>query len=786
MKVKKAAVLGAGVMGAQIAAQLVNAGISTLLFDLPAKEGNPNSIVLKAIAGLKKLKPSPLAMPAFADFITPANYEHNLNELLNCDVIFEAVAERLDIKESLYKKIAPYVSADAIIGSNTSGLSIDALASVLPENIKPQFLGVHFFNPPRYMTLVEITPHETTSSAVMDNMETFLTTALGKGVVRAKDTPNFIANRVGVFSILAMMHRAMEMKIPFEVVDQLTGKDFGRAKSALFRTIDVVGIDVLSHVIKTMTNNLPEDPWHSYYEVPAFLQELISQGKFGQKSGAGIYFKQGKAIAVYDPASKNYREANMKADPEVLAILKISDAKMRLTQLKNASHPQAQFLWLCLSDIFHYCAYFAADIAHNVREIDLAMRWGFGWREGVFELWQMVGMQEVYQWVQADIAAGKSLVNAPLPKWLGHVLESGFYELNAAFSPEQVIYVGRSELPVYQRQLFPEAVLNETFNEGQTWYEIDAVRLWTLDHEVGILSFKSKNNTIGDDVLDGILAALEVVQHKAKPMVIWQRNGNNFSFGANLKQVGEVFAKKGVEGIRPIVEKFQRVSMALRYAVVPVVAAVRGMALGGSCEFLMYCDRVVAAFESYIGLVEVGVGLLPAGGGCLAFARKANQEARGDDPMRDMVGYFLQIAKGEVASCAIDARARGFLTMADVILMNPHEILFVAIAQAKMLMISGYRPPMPPQIPVIGKPGIANIEAMLINMLEGQFISQYDYEISRKIAEILCGGEIEAKCLVDEEWYLRLERNYFLELANNPKTQARIQYTLQNGKPLRN
>jgi 3-hydroxyacyl-CoA dehydrogenase len=788
MFIKKAAVLGAGVMGAQIAAHLVNAGIPTVLFDLPSKDADKNSVVKKAIAHLKKLKPAPLAAASLADTIEAANYEQDLEKLRDCDFIIEAVAEQISIKEKLYQTIAPFLASHVIIGSNTSGLSINTLASVLPEKLRPQFCGVHFFNPPRYMSLVEITPNTATSQEMLDELETFLTMSLGKNVIRAKDTPNFIANSVGVFGILAMIHRAVEMNIPFEVVDQLTGKAFGRAKSALFRTLDIVGLDVLSHVIQTMDDQLSNDPWHQYYAMPKILTELIAQGKLGQKTGAGFYQKQGKAIFVYDSSSKTYREASHQADADVLALLKIKDPAQRLEQLRNSIHPQAQFLWLCLSDLFHYSAYHVAEIAHNVRDLDLAMRWGFGWREGPFELWQLAGFSKIATFLNEDIRSGKSLVDAPLPAWVAQVAaEQGVYQTNAAYSPNANTFVGRSALPVYGRQLFPEPVVGETFNWGETWYEDAAVRLWTLDGAVAILSFKSKMNTIGDDVLDGLLASLVLAEQKAKAMVIWQFQGENFSVGANLKQVmEEIYLKQGIKAVALIVEKFQRASQALRFSAIPVVAAVKGMVLGGACEFMMHCDRVVAALESYIGLVEVGVGLLPAGAGCKEFALRAYQQARGDNPARDMMAYFKQIAMGEVSSSALDAKARDYLRPSDVVVMNSYEILYVAIEQAKAMVESAYRPPMPAKFPVVGKPGIANFQTMLVNMLQGAFISEYDFTIALKVATILCGGEIEAGCIVDEEWFLRLERAYFIELVENPKTQARIQYMLQNGKPLRN
>ena len=782
--ISKIAVLGAGVMGAQIAALCVNAGFSTLLFDLPAIEGNPNGIVQKALLNLKKLKPAPLGIASLVEQIIPANYDQHLALLRECDLIIEVVAERLDIKASLYASIAPYIRAEALLVTNTSGLSISALAKALPAAMQERFCGMHFFNPPRYMKLVELIPHADTKPAVLDTLENFLTTYLGKSVIRALDTPNFIANRIGVFSLLAMMHRAIALKIPFEVVDALTGVDFGRAKSALFRTMDVVGLDVLAHVVATMQDQLSTDPWHPLYQLPDFLTDLISKGHLGQKTGAGIYKKQGKEIWVWDLTLQDYRPAIEKANPDVLALLKIKNPAERLAALERSQEPEAQFLWHCLTDSFHYSAFHAETIAATVRDIDLAMRWGFAWKTGVFELWQQAGWSDIGAKLDALIAEGISLVAAPLPAWVKNI--DAVYQAGCAYAPQQNTYLKRSNLSVYQRQLFPDSVLSETFNEGETLFETEAVRLWTLDQNVAILSFKSKMNAVGDDVLDGILAAVAYAEQHMKALVIWQRHGENFSVGANLKMVGEVYAREGIDGIKPIVEKFQNAALALRYCRVPTVAAVRGMALGGGCELMMHCTKIVSAFESYIGLVEVGVGLLPAGGGLKEFAQRAWTDARGDDPYRDLIAYFKQIAMGEVSSSALDAKARHFLKSSDTVIMHPDELLFVALAAAKALSESVYLPPLSVKFPVVGKPGIANFEMLLVNMRAGDFISEYDFEISLAIATVLCGGEIEAGSIVDEAWFLRLEREAFYRLAAQSKTQERIAFMLTKGKALRN
>uniref|UniRef100_UPI0024E1D8AE 3-hydroxyacyl-CoA dehydrogenase family protein n=1 Tax=Pseudoxanthomonas mexicana TaxID=128785 RepID=UPI0024E1D8AE len=376
--VRKAAVLGAGVMGAQIAAHLTNAGVDTVLFDLPAKEGHPDGIVHKAIANLAKLSPAPLASKSLAEAITPANYETGLEHLRGCDLIIEAIAERMDWKQDLYRKIAPYVAPHAVLASNTSGLGINKLAEVLPEELRHRFSGVHFFNPPRYMHLAELIPAKSTDASALEGLETFLTTTLGKGVVYAKDTPNFIGNRIGVFSILATAHHTGEFKLGFDEVDAITGPLIGRPKSATYRTSDVVGLDTMAHVIKTMADTLPDDPWHAYFTSPKWLEALIAKGALGQKSGAGVYRKAGREIQVLDLQAQDYRPSAGKLADEVAALLKERDPARRFAALRASDHPQAQFLWSLFRDIFHYSAVQLGQVADNARDLDLAMRWGFG------------------------------------------------------------------------------------------------------------------------------------------------------------------------------------------------------------------------------------------------------------------------------------------------------------------------------------------------------------------------------------------------------------------------
>src|SRR5688572_24610531 len=415
--VRKAAVLGAGVMGAQIAAHLANANVPAVLYELPAKEGEPNGNVLKAIENLKKLEPSPLGSKSRADFIQAANYQQHLEQLKDCDLVIEAISERMDWKADLYRKVAPHLAEDAIFASNTSGLSINKLAEAFPEGQRRRFCGVHFFNPPRYMHLVELIPAAASEPSLLDDLEKFLVTTLGKGVIRAKDTPNFIANRVGVFSMLATVHHAERLGIGFDVVDALTGTLIGRPRSATFRTADVVGLDTFAHVVNTMKETLPDDPWHKYYQVPGWLKQLIDQGALGQKTRKGVYQKIGADIHVLDVKTQKYRISDGKADESVVEILKNKDVAARFEQLHASSHPQAQFLWSIYRDAFHYCAVNLAEIADNARDLDLAIRWGFGWERGPFEIWQAAGWHTLAKWIAADIAAGKGMSSTPLPAW---------------------------------------------------------------------------------------------------------------------------------------------------------------------------------------------------------------------------------------------------------------------------------------------------------------------------------------------------------------------------------
>lgn len=784
LKVRRAAVLGAGVMGAQIAAHLVNAGIETVLFELAGDE-QANGPVNAAIGRLKKLKPAPLGDRDIASLLIPANYQDHLKLLRECDLVIEAIAERMDWKQDLYERIAPHLPDHAVVASNTSGLSIKDLAGAVPAALRERFCGIHFFNPPRYMYLVELIPHAGTDAGMLDQLEQFLTSVVGKGVVRAKDTPNFIGNRVGVFSMLSTMHHTEQFGLGFDTVDALTGPAIGRPKSATYRTADVVGLDTMNHVISTMREQLEDDPWHRYFNAPDWLQSLVDDGALGQKSGRGIFRKQGRNITVLERDSGDYRETDYALPDAVKAILAERNPAEKIRRLRESDATEAQFLWAVFRDLFHYCAYHLGDIAASAREVDLAIRWGYGWQLGPFETWQASDWQQVAQWIQEDIEAGKTMADAPLPGWVSDGRQ-GVHGEEGSYSAAADRIEPRSDLPVYQRQLWPPLLIGEQREQGRTLDETDDARLWTLDGECAILSLKTKMHTINRGAVDAIFEAVDTAEAGFAGLVVWPPEAP-FGAGADLKAAADALAGGRPAEVESLLEDFQQANQRLKYALVPTVAAVQGLALGGGCELAIHCSRIVAAFESYIGLVEAGVGLLPGGGGLKEMAIRSVDNVPAGDTFPLLQQYYQQVAMGKVAGSALEARQFGYLGPQDVIVMNANELLHVAQAQVRGMAASGYRPPLRNRMwPAAGRNGIATLKMLLANMLEGHFISEHDAEIGKRIAEVICGGDVESGSLVDEDWLMRLEREHFMALAQTDKSQERIGHMLKTGKPLRN
>ena len=805
-QVKKVAVLGAGVMGAQIAAHLVNCRVPVVLFDLPPKDASSaafSSVSINAIDGLKKLKPSPLGMTEDAALIVPANYQEHLEQLKDCDLIIEAIAERMDWKLDLYRKIAPFVAPHAILASNTSGLSITKLSEALPEEMKARFCGIHFFNPPRYMVLVELIATPSTAPRILDDLETFVTSGLGKGVVRAKDTPNFIANRIGIAGMLATMKEVERFGLTYDVVDDLTGTKMGRASSGTFRTADVVGLDTLAHVVKTLQDTLDEksDPFYPSFGTPAVLKVLLEKGNLGQKTRAGFYKKVGRDVLRFDLKSGEYVPGGEKGD-EVYARMLAKSAAERLKVLRNAEGAQGQFLWAILRNSFHYAAVHLASIADTARDVDFAMRWGFGMKQGPFELWQEAGWLQVAEWIRQDIQAGKTLSNAPLPDWVfsGPVAEAGGVHTAAgSFNPTTRKFEPRRMLPAMKRQLFPESVLGSNAprfeTAGKTLHEDAGIRLWTLGNdqdpssgEVLIASLKTKMHAISPEVCEGLQQAVELAEKDYQGLVIWSGD-DPFSVGANLQSMLPAFMAVGVSAIEDAEQFMQQTMLRLRYAAVPVVSAIRGMALGGGCELAVYSSRRVAAMESYFGLVEVGVGLVPGAGGLTYIARRA-AENQALSTHKDLLPFltegFTAAAMAKVGTSALESRQLGYLLESDIVVANKDELLFVALNEAKAMATAGYRPPLRRLFTVAGRSGKATIQGQLVNMRDGGFISRHDFHIASLIAQVVTGGDVDPATVVSEEYLMALERKAFCSLIVDPKTQERILGMLSTGKPVRN
>jgi 3-hydroxyacyl-CoA dehydrogenase len=781
--VRRVAVLGAGVMGAQIAAHCANAGFEVLLFDLPGAGGG-SALAETAIDRLGRITPAPLATPRHALLIEPANYDDDLLRLADCELIIEAIAERIELKQDLFARVAPFVRHDAVIATNTSGLSVSELSAVLPAPLRPRFCGVHFFNPPRYMALVELVAGPETEPVLLDRLETWLTSRLGKSVVRAHDTPNFIANRVGMFALLAVMRHTERLGLGFDEADALTGPPIGRPRSATFRTADVVGLDTMAHVIGTLRDRLPDDPWHPWFGEPQWLSRLVARGALGAKTGEGVYRKEGRRILVLD--GDDYRDSSGTVAPEVAEILAGQDPAVRMQRLRSSGHPQAEMLWSSFRDLFHYAAWHLASVAENAREVDLAMRWGFGWTSGPFETWQAAGWRAVAQAISDDIEAGLTMADVPLPDWVFE--RPGAHETGGSWSAAAGRLQPRAALTVYVRQLSPERLFGEREPEhgAELWHNA-GVSLWRRVDQaprIGIVSFKTRMHVIDDAVLDGLLEAVAIAGRDLDGLVIC--HGAPFSAGADLKRVLAGCEAGEFDALERLIGRFQAVACAIQSSAVPVVGVVEGQALGGGCEFLMRTAHRVLGFEARIGLVEAAVGLIPAGGGSAALAVTADHLARRTvegDPLPFIRYAIDQILCARVSSSAAHALDLGYARDGDDIVMHPRELLHVALQRARSLHDAGWHArALARDVVVAGREGIEDCLAAL----DGSGHPEHELRVARAAATALCGGDVARGTRVDEAWLLEVERAQCMALLRTPETQARIRHMLETGRPLCN
>ena len=802
----KIAVLGSGTMGGQIAAHFANLGFEVVMFD------TSHEALSKSLNMMKKLKPTPLASQSVIGLIKTSTYD-TMDVLSKCDFIIESVVENLDIKKQLFSNIAPYVNDDAVLVTNTSGLSIQKIAEHSPESLRSRIFGVHFFNPPRYLPLVELIRTSFSDEKLLHKAEGFITSALGKEVVYAKDSPAFIANRIGVFSFLAVLKHAENFSLSADTVDALTGKRVGRPASATFRTLDVVGLDVMSNVVKNIYENAKDDPWVELFKLPDWIDNLIAEGSLGSKTKKGIYEKIGKDIYVYDPASDQYRLSDKTISSEVKKILKENgNIENSLLTLSKSDDPQAQFLWSVHRDVFHYACYQLEHVAETVRCVDLALKSGFAWQRGIFEQVQLTGWSEVRDSLNVDINNGAALSSESLPSW---VLDKSFvYSDEGAYDPNKNQYTPRSSHPVYDRQLLKPLLKGEKQHQQEILLDGESTKLVNIGDGVASISFKTKMNVLSSSVLTELPKCLDFLEDNGFNALIFKQEQEHFCAGANLYEIISAIKlgllekdpgvtskakKKAFElmhpelpklgklySIKKIVAMLQELFMRLKHGKILTIAAVDGLALGGGCELLLHCNKVVASMNSYIGLVEVGIGALPAGCGSKEMTLRAFTNKESDDIFPLLSKYFEQIAMAKVSASALEAKEMGYLKADDVIIANPNELLYVAKQQALALLDSGFKSPLDSTFKVVGKAGYANIMAQVANLHEGHFISEHDNYIVTHLAKVMTGSKVEENTTVNSQMILDLERKYFIKLLSTKKTQDRIEYMLRNSKPLRN
>lgn len=794
IQINRVAVLGAGVMGATIAGHLANGGLDVLMLDIVPGELNEeekkaglsldsaavrNRIAENGRQGLLKMKPAPLYLKNYASRIEVGNFDDDLAKLSSCDWVIEVVVENLGIKRSLFDRIVPHLHSGAILSSNTSGLSVNEMAEGLPPEIRKRFLVTHFFNPPRYMRLMEIIPCAEADEVLVSEMADFLAKRLGKGVVYAKDTANFIANRIGVYAIYKGIEHMVDMGMTVEEVDSVAGPATARPKSAAFRTADLVGIDVLAHVGNNSYDSAPDDEEREVFKLPGFMAKMIENGQLGNKAGKGFYRKEkveGKRqIYYYDYHSGEYKPLEKPKFPSVQMVKQVDDPGQRIKTLLGGADRGSEYAWKTLRDTLIYTFNRIPEIADDVVNIDNAMRWGFNWELGPFEMFDAVGIDAFVKRAEKDGVA--------VPDGLKEV--ESFYRFNDTQGKEYFDLGRKSYQPFVLNE--GQVDLQILKKAGKVVEKNANCSIVDLGDGVFCFEFHSKMNAISGDILTMTHKAIARAEREGVGLVIGNQ-GANFSVGANLMLLAVALAEGALEDIDMVVRAFQKATMAIKYAKVPVVAAPFNMALGGGCEFSLHADRINAYAETYMGLVEIGVGLLPAGGGtkemCL---RAADLAQRFDTDVQPFIfKNFKQIAMAQVSMGAAELRDMGYMREGDCLTMNLDRLIGDAKQQV-LALAANYRPPkIRTDIPAPGRGIAASIKTQLWNMRMGGQITAYEEEMGSIIAEVICGGDVNQGTIISEEYLLRLERENFLKLCTNKNTAQRIQHMLKTGKPLRN
>ena len=801
MNITKAAVLGAGTMGAGIAAHLSNAGIPTLLLDIAPSElteaeaakgltlESPavrNRIVNSLFDAAKKLKPAPFMLGDNAKLITTGNFTDDLVKLKDCDFVIEAVVENLDIKHKLFAQVDANRKPGAVIASNTSGIPIDSIAEPFSDDFKAHFVGIHFFNPPRYMKLVEVIPGSKTSGEIACKISGFLDQRLGKGVVPAKDRPNFIANRIGVFGMMATIHEMIAGGWTPTEVDQMTGKAIGHASSATFRTSDLVGLDVTAHVTNNLYPAVPDDEDREVFVLPGLIQTLLDKKLLGDKTKGGFFKKSkdadGKRVILeLDLNTFEYKPQEKTKFPSLDTAKSIEDKAKRVKALVWGDDRVGEFLWKTTSRVSRYAANRIPEIADTIVEIDNAIKWGFGWEIGVFEAWDAIGVAESVERMKKEGQA----IPANVEKMLASGATSFYKNEGGNHSFYDLVAGEYKPMPARPGVLILKDIKERTgvikSNPGASLIDIG--------DGVACLEFHSKMNSIGGDTVGMMNFAIDETEKNFTGLVVGNQGGN-FSAGANIMMLLLAAQEEEWDDINMMVRALQNAVMRLRYSAKPVVTAPYGLTLGGGCEIAMHGNKVRAAGETYIGLVEVGVGVIPAGCGTKEMTMRAMDaaaKAPDADPLAFLKKTFETLGMGKVATSAQEGRSFGFLRDSDAISMNGDRLIQDAKQEVLNLAAAGYVQPVErTDITVLGEPVEAALKLALHMMKQGGFISDHDQLIGKKLAHVMAGGTINHKTQVSERYLLDLEREAFVSLCGERKTQDRIAAMLKTGKPLRN